>query len=75
VADSLQDLLDFGHEAVMIDWRSQFDDAEVPWAFCHILFTSITFEVAIDCPKVRVIWTFRSRPKALLIHRFCILAM
>ena len=72
VADSLEDLLDLSHEPIVVDWSSKLDDAEVSRAFSHVLFTGITFEIAVDGAQMRVVRTFLSRPEALLIHGFCI---
>jgi hypothetical protein len=75
VADSLQDLLDLGHESVMVDWSRKLDDAEVSRAFSHVLFTGVTLEIAVDCAQMRIVRTFLSRSEALLIHGFCIVTV
>jgi hypothetical protein len=75
VADSLQDLLDLGHESVMVDWSRKLDDAEVSRAFSHVLFTGATLEIAVDCAQMRIVRTFLSRSEALLIHGFCIVTV
>jgi len=67
VTDSLEDLLDFGHESVMIDWSRKLDDTKVAWTFSHVLFTSTAFEIAIDCSEMRIVRTFLARSEALLI--------
>lgn len=67
VADGLQDLLDFGHEAIMEDRSRKLDDAEVTRALSHVFFTSTAFEIAIDCSKMRIVRTFLARSEALLI--------
>lgn len=75
MADSLQDLLDLGHESIMVDWCRKLDDAEVSGAFSHVLFTGVTLEIAVDRAQMRVVRTFLSRSEALLIHGFCIVTM
>jgi hypothetical protein len=75
VADSLQNLLDLGHESIMVDWCRKLDDAEVSGAFSHVLFTGITLKIAVDRAQMRVVRTFFSRSEALLVHGFCIAAM
>ena len=72
VADSLQDLLDLGHESIVVDWRSKLDDSKVSRAFGHVFFTGVTFEIAVDGAQMRIVRTFLSRSEALLIHGFCI---
>jgi hypothetical protein len=67
VADSLQDLLDFRHEAVMEDWGRELDDTKVTGTLGHVLFTSTALEVAVDCAKMRIVRTFLARSEALLI--------
>ena len=68
VTDRLQDLLDLGHEAMVVDRSSQLDHTEMARTFSHILFTGVAAEVAIHRAKMRVIRTFLSRSEALLIH-------
>ena len=75
VADSLQDLLDLGHESIMVDWCRKLDYAEVSGAFSHVLLTGVTLEIAVDRAQMRVVRTFLSRSEALLIHGFCIVTM
>ena len=48
VADSLQDLLDLGHEPIVVDWSSKLDDAKVSRTFSHVFFAGITLEIAVD---------------------------
>ena len=67
VANSLQDFLDLGHETIVVDWGSKLDDSKVSGAFSHVLFTSVTSEVAIDCAEMRIVRTFLTRSLAVLI--------
>jgi hypothetical protein len=67
VTDSLQDFLDFGHEAVVVDWCSELDDTEVAWAFSHTLFARVALEISINCTEMRIVRTFLTRSQALLI--------
>jgi len=67
VADRLQNLLDFCHEAIMIYWSCKLDGTKVARAFSHVLFTSTASEIAIDCSEMRIIRTFFARSEALLI--------
>jgi hypothetical protein len=67
VADSLQDLLDFVHEAIVEDWGGQLDHTKVTGTFGHVLFTCTASEVAVDCSEMRIVRTFLSRSEALLI--------
>jgi len=75
VADSLQDLLDLGHESIVVDWSSKLDDTKVSRAFSHVLFTGVTLEIAVDGAQMRVVRTFLSRSEALLIHGLCVVTM
>jgi hypothetical protein len=67
VADRLQDLLDFGHEAIVVDRSRELDDAKVTRTLGHVLFTCTASEVAVDCPEMRIVRTFLARSEALLI--------
>jgi hypothetical protein len=72
VADSLEDLLDLGHEPIVVDWSSKLDDAKVSRTFSHVFFAGITLEVAVDRAEMGVVRTFLSGSEALLIHGLCI---
>lgn len=48
--NGLQDLLDFAQETYVKDWTSELNVTEMPWALCHTLATSRTFEVTVYCP-------------------------
>lgn len=66
-ADRLQNLLDFPHEAIVIDWSCKLDDTKMTRTFRHVLFTSTALEIAIDRPEMRIVRTFLARSEALLI--------
>ena len=67
MADGLQNLLHFGHKAVVEDRSRKLDDTEVARALIHVLFTSVASEIAIDCTEMRIVRTFLSRSESLLI--------
>ena len=67
VADRLQNLLDFAHEAIVEDRSCKLDDAEMTRTLIHVLFTGVASEVAIDCSEMRIVRTFLARSEALLI--------
>lgn len=67
VAHGLQDLLDFVHEAIVIDRSCEFDGTKVTRTLSHILFTCTAFEVAVDSSEMRIVRTFLTRSEALLI--------
>ena len=65
--DSLEDLLDFCHESIVIDWSRKLDDTKVAWTLSHVFFTSTAFEIPINCSEMRIVRTFLARSEALLI--------
>ena len=67
VADSLENLLDLVHEAIVVDGNSKLDDTEVARTLLLVFFTSGTAEVAIDGTEMRIVRTFLTRSEALLI--------
>jgi hypothetical protein len=67
MTDSLEDLLDLVHEAVVIDGLGELDDTKVADTLLHVLFASGASEVAIDGSEMRIVRTFLTRSDALLI--------
>ena len=43
VTNSLKNLLDFRHEAIMVDGGGKLDDSEMTSTLCQILITSTAF--------------------------------
>lgn len=70
MAYSLKNLLDFVHEAIVIDGNSQLDDTEVARTLLLVFFTGGASEVAIDSTEMRIVRTFLTRSEALLIPVF-----
>jgi hypothetical protein len=61
VADSLENLLDLVHEAIVVDRSSKLDDTKVARAFLLVLFAGGASEVAIDSTEMRIVRTFLTR--------------
>lgn len=67
VTDSLKNLLDLVHEAIVIDGNSQLDDTKVAGTLLLVFLTGGASEVAIDSTEMRIVRTFLTRSEALLI--------
>lgn len=67
MADSLQDLLDFSHEAMMVHRFSQFDDTKVTRTLIYSFFTLFTLDAAINSTKMRIIGALCAWSYALLV--------
>ena len=67
VTDSLENLLDLGQEAVVVDRLSELDDTKVTGTDVLILFTGRALEVAIDGTKMRIVRASLTGANALLI--------
>jgi hypothetical protein len=55
VTNSLQNLLHFCKETIVVDWLRQLDDTKVTWTNILILFAGSALEVAIDGSEMRIV--------------------
>lgn len=67
MADSLEDLLHFDHETMVIDRFSQFYDTEMTRAFINTFFALFAFVGSIDRTKMRIVWTLGASSNSLFI--------
>ena len=72
VADGLEDFLDLGQEAVVVDRLRKLDDTEVTGTDILVLFTGCALEIAIDSTKMRIVRASFTGANALLIPVLCI---
>lgn len=67
MADSLQDLLDFSHETMMVHRFGQFDDTKMARTFVYSFFTLFALDAAVDSTKMRIIGALCAWSYALLV--------